>query len=288
MIGLTPQTVPVANYVAADREVAITVVDQNGTAVPDARVELREPDGDPVRVLPGAPGGVYRFSDVPPEVQTYSIFVSKPLFQSIDPPIALAVPPGDPSEAVTQTITLQGNLAQVRGRAAILQSPGSQVPLASRGSVQLVRVSTNTPVGTAVTPDGGGAFTLSIGVPGQYKVRVSGSGFATRESSSFRLDTTPPGPAVSPPGTVALGSAYVVDPIVSSDALDPIVVPALATFTVNVTGSPAGSVTGRAVPSSPSTPAPAAPTSVVRRSRSPSIPRTRTASPSRRRPATCR
>ena len=101
--------------------------------------------------------------------------------------------------------------------------------------MQLVRVANGAPVGTAVTPDASGNYTITTGIPDLYRVRVSGDGFATR----FSADRN-----------VVLGQSYP-----NTD----VVVPALATVTITVVGPAANTVTGRAVPTSASTPAAAAP-----------------------------
>lgn len=239
VLGPTPVPVPVTvNYTVANRVVEVTVVDAGDAPINDARVELDDPDSTVPIVRTAGVAGVYTFENVPPEIQPYQVTVSKDLHTTVGP-TALPVPPGDPEIAVTPAddVVLRGNQSRIRGRAELLSSPGNQGPLTVANSVQLIRDANGVPVGAPVTPESNGQFTILTGVPDRYRIRVSGAGFAARESAAF---------------DVVLGR-----PVNLVDT--PIVVPALATVNVTVTGPAATTVTGRAIPTSASTPAPAAP-----------------------------
>jgi hypothetical protein len=238
VLGPVPVDVPATvNYTVANRVVEVTVVDAGDTPIEEATVTLDDPDSGPPAVLTTGVDGVVRFENVPPEIQPYQVTVSKDLFTTVGP-TALPVPPGDPAVAVTPAdVVLRGSQSRIRGRAELLSSPGNQGPLTVANSIQLVRDANGVPVGDPVTPDSTGRFVILTGVPDRYRVRVSGAGFATRESAAF--DVVLGRPEVVPGGAI--------------------VVPALATVNVTVTGPAATTVTGRAVPTTASTPAPAAP-----------------------------
>jgi hypothetical protein len=204
-------------FVADNRGIDVTVETPGGVRVTDATVTLTHPDGDPAVPVTANVNGVYTFTGVPPEIAAYTVTVIKPLHT--DTAASVTVSPGTGN--VAATVVLPADRAVISGVARKQQTASSSGPLTNEGFARLIALPAGTEV-ASIIPDGQGRYTFEVNAADlatQYQVRVDLNGFASRSSAPF---------------TPVLGIANVVPDVV---------VPALATFNVTVSGAPGDATT---------------------------------------------
>ena len=204
-------------FTATNRGIDVTVQTPGGARVTDATVTLTHPDGDPPVAVTANVNGVYTFTGVPPEIAAYTVTARKPLHA--DAAASVTVAPGVGN--VAATVVLAADRAVISGVARKQQTASASGPLTNEGLARLIALPGGNEV-ASIVPDGQGRYAFEVtaaDLAAQYQVRVELNGYATRSSAPF---------------TPVLGIANVVPDVV---------VPALATFNVTVSGAPGDAAT---------------------------------------------
>jgi hypothetical protein len=180
--------VPAFEYVATDATVDVvltTTVPAAGTPVSDATVTLQLTGGPLITPTSfNAATGLYHFANVPPEVGTYRLLITHPLYLTIDQPLSVGINAG----TINQPFTLVPSSAQILGTAYLQDTTAGPATRATGATVTLYNSLTvfnnTTQVGSPITPLGStGDYVFSVSSPGNYTVQVTKSGYSTRTAS---------------------------------------------------------------------------------------------------------
>jgi Carboxypeptidase regulatory-like domain len=165
-------------------QVAGTVSDASGAAVPDAQVQITDTDTNAVRTVETAGDGTYDFPNLP--IGPYRLEVSKQGFTkyvqagivlqvNTNPTVNITLQVG----AVTQTVEVQANAAMVEtqstGVGQVIQPEQVvDLPLNGRQVTQLIALS-GAAVNTTLPPSNGGSLDSTLDYPGSVSISIAGN-----------------------------------------------------------------------------------------------------------------
>lgn len=223
-VAVVPLTV---NYQPALVDLVVTLHSDDPTTIPvetspivtSATVTLNSPQGGSTTIQRDPVGDVYRFDDLLPLGDPYTLTIVDPTHEEPATPVEVTIGV-EPSGQKSIDVALTRDASQLTGLVTKRDTEGgTPSPLGVIGSARLFSLTSNTYVAGPQTLTSEGRYTFDNVDPGNYRIDITAGGYAPRSGETDVALGQSTGPTISPLPKLAAVDITIAGPAATASDL---------------------------------------------------------------------